>query len=59
MNGEARDPLGPYKVLEVYHPGLGLEGVLVVDNVAAGPAIGGLRLATDVTVDECRRLARV
>jgi glutamate dehydrogenase (NAD(P)+) len=58
MNGEVRDPLGPCKVIEICQPELGLEGVLVVDNVAAGPAIGGLRLAADVTVDECRRLAR-
>jgi len=30
----------------------------VVDNVAAGPAIGGVRMATDVTAAECFRLAR-
>ncbi|MEQ8652081.1 MAG: Glu/Leu/Phe/Val dehydrogenase [Kiloniellales bacterium] len=32
--------------------------ILVVDNVAAGPAIGGLRMAEDVTTEECFRLAR-
>ncbi len=53
-----RDTLGPLKVIEVHEPGLGLDGVLVVDNVAAGPAIGGLRMAADVTVEECFRLAR-
>ena len=37
---------------------LGLRAVLVVDNVARGPAIGGLRMAPDVTVEECARLAR-
>jgi glutamate dehydrogenase (NAD(P)+) len=52
------DPLGPAKVVHVYEPAVGLEAVLVVDNVARGPSIGGLRMAPDVTVDECARLAR-
>ena len=30
----------------------------MVDNVARGPAIGGLRMAPDVTTEECFRLAR-
>jgi glutamate dehydrogenase (NAD(P)+) len=29
-----------------------------VDNVATGPSIGGLRMAPDVSVQECARLAR-
>ena len=52
------DSLGPAKVIHVYQPHLGLKGVLVVDNVAIGPAIGGLRMATDVSAVECFRLAR-
>jgi glutamate dehydrogenase (NAD(P)+) len=52
------DDLGPAKVIEVREPGLGLKAALVVDNVACGPAIGGLRMAPDVTVEECARLAR-
>jgi glutamate dehydrogenase/leucine dehydrogenase len=32
--------------------------VVVVDNVAMGPAIGGVRMAADATVEECFRLAR-
>lgn len=52
------DGLGPAKVLHVQQPALGLRAVLVVDNVAAGPAIGGLRMAPDVTTTECVRLAR-
>jgi glutamate dehydrogenase (NAD(P)+) len=32
--------------------------VLVVDNVAGGPSIGGLRMAPDVSTEECARLAR-
>jgi glutamate dehydrogenase (NAD(P)+) len=52
------DPLGPVKVVHVSEPSLGLRAVLVVDNVARGPAVGGLRMAPDVSVDECMRLAR-
>ena len=35
------DPLGPARVIHVHEPSVGLKGTLVVDNVAAGPAIGG------------------
>jgi glutamate dehydrogenase (NAD(P)+) len=52
------DELGPAKIIRVHVPAAGLEGVLVVDNVAAGPAIGGMRIAPDVTTAECMRLAR-
>ncbi len=52
------DDLGPSKIIHVYEPSLGLKGILVVDNVAAGPSIGGVRMAKDVTVEECFRLAR-
>ena len=55
---EIGDDLGPNRVINVWQPSIGLEGVLVVDNVAAGPSIGGLRMAEDVTVEECLRLAR-
>jgi glutamate dehydrogenase (NAD(P)+) len=52
------DDLGPAKIIQVHEPTLGVEGVLVVDNVACGPSIGGLRMAPDVGVEECARLAR-
>ena len=52
------DELGPAKTIHVYEPSRNLKGVLVVDNVAAGPSIGGLRMAPDVGVEECARLAR-
>lgn len=52
------DSLGPLKVIHVHEPSLSLKGVLVVDNVAAGPSIGGLRMAPDVSARECFRLAR-
>jgi glutamate dehydrogenase (NAD(P)+) len=52
------DDLGPKRIIHVHEPTLGLHGTLVVDNVAAGPSIGGLRMATDVSTEECFRLAR-
>jgi glutamate dehydrogenase (NAD(P)+) len=52
------DDLGPAKVILVQEAGLQLRGALVIDNVARGPAIGGLRMAPDVSVEECFRLAR-
>ena len=52
------DDLGPAKVILIHEPVCGLKAVLVVDNVAAGPSIGGLRMAQDVSVEECFRLAR-
>ena len=55
---EFADDLGPEKVIEIYDPAVGLRAILVVDNVAAGPAIGGVRMAGDVDARECFRLAR-
>jgi len=52
------DQFGPAKVIHIYEPALDLKAVLVVDNVAAGPAIGGVRMAPDVSTEECFRLAR-
>lgn len=52
------DELGPLKVIHVHEPSIGLRAVLVVDNVAKGPSIGGIRMAVDVTTEECARLAR-
>ncbi|MCG7199924.1 Glu/Leu/Phe/Val dehydrogenase [Marinobacter pelagius] len=52
------DELGPAKVLHIHVPRVGLKAILVVDNVAAGPSIGGVRMAPDVSLTECARLAR-
>ena len=52
------DELGPAKVIHIHEPRTGLKAVLVVDNVAAGPSIGGVRMAPDVSTAECFRLAR-
>jgi glutamate dehydrogenase (NAD(P)+) len=55
---EFADDLGPAKVIHLHEPTVGLRGILVVDNVATGPSIGGLRMASDVSLEECFRLAR-
>ncbi len=55
---EFADELGPLKVVHVHEPAVGLRAVLVVDNVASGPSIGGVRMAPDVSTAECCRLAR-
>lgn len=55
---EFADELGPLKVIHVHVPAIGLKAVLVVDNIARGPAIGGMRMASDVSTEECFRLAR-
>jgi len=52
------DELGPEKIVFLYEPRTKMKAVVVVDNVAAGPAIGGVRMASDVTATEVRRLAR-
>ncbi len=52
------DDLGPAKVIHITERSTGLRAVVVIDNVAAGPAIGGLRMSPEVTTDICFRLAR-
>jgi len=52
------DELGPAKLIHVREPAIGLHALVVVDNVACGPSVGGLRIAPDVSVEECCRLAR-
>lgn len=52
------DDIGPAKILHISTPSVGLRAIVVVDNVAAGPAIGGARMAPDVSLSECVRLAR-
>jgi glutamate dehydrogenase/leucine dehydrogenase len=52
------DEYGPEKIVYIYEPRCGLKALVVVDNVAAGPAIGGIRMAPDITTDEVFRLAR-
>ncbi len=52
------DKLGPAKIIQVYEPTIDLKAVLVIDNIAMGPAVGGIRMAPDVSIEECVRLAR-
>ena len=52
------DKFGPEKIIQVYEPSVNLKALLVIDNVSMGPAIGGIRLAPDVSIKECFRLAR-
>ena len=52
------DAFGPSRIIHIHRPTVGLKAVVVVDNTACGVAIGGVRMAPDVTVEECFRLAR-
>lgn len=52
------DGIGPERVVHLWNESAGLHAAVVVDNTACGPAIGGVRMATDVTIEECFRLAR-
>jgi len=52
------DDLGPEKIVYLHDPTSGLRAIVVVDNVACGPSIGGARMQPDVSVEECVRLAR-
>ena len=52
------DQLGPAQVIPIANEAIGLEGLVVIDNIALGPAMGGIRMARDVTAQEVRRLAR-
>jgi glutamate dehydrogenase (NAD(P)+) len=55
---DIEDDLGPSKLLWVRQQRFGLEAIVVIDNVACGPAIGGVRMASDITAAEVVRLAR-
>lgn len=55
---EFADELGPEKIIHLYEPRTRMKAIVVIDNVAAGPAIGGVRMSPDVTTTEVRRLAR-
>jgi glutamate dehydrogenase (NAD(P)+) len=52
------DDIGPEKIVYLRTPSVGLRAIVVIDNTAAGPAIGGTRMAPDVSALECFRLAR-
>lgn len=52
------DDFGPLKIIHLHEPSIHLKAILVVDNIARGPSIGGVRMAPDVSVEECIRMAR-
>ena len=52
------DELGPSRILLIREPAVGLQAFVVVDNVACGPSVGGIRMASNVTIGEVARLAR-
>jgi glutamate dehydrogenase (NAD(P)+) len=52
------DDLGPEKVVHIYEPKSKLRAIVVIDNISLGPAVGGCRMATDVSTQEVFRLAR-
>lgn len=52
------DEFGPEKVVHVVNHEAGLRAIVVIDNTATGPAIGGVRMAADADLRECARLAR-
>jgi glutamate dehydrogenase (NAD(P)+) len=52
------DALGPAKLVHIHRPAAGLKAVVAIDNLACGPALGGVRMAPDVSTEEAFRLAR-
>jgi glutamate dehydrogenase (NAD(P)+) len=52
------DDFGPARIIHICRPSLALKAIVVIDNIACGAAIGGVRMAPDVSVEECFRLAR-
>ncbi|MCL7413213.1 MAG: Glu/Leu/Phe/Val dehydrogenase [ANME-2 cluster archaeon] len=52
------DELGPELVVHISDVKTGLKAILVIDNTAAGPAMGGIRMSSEVTTVEVARLAR-
>jgi len=52
------DETGPEKVLEVYDPKTKMHGFTVIDNTRLGPGKGGIRMTSDISVDEVASLAR-
>lgn len=52
------DEWGPEKIVVVYDTRTKMKGMLVIDNTARGMGKGGCRMAPDVTLWDCFRLAR-
>ncbi len=52
------DKFGPEKILEVYDNKIRMHGFLVIDNTSLGIGKGGIRMTSNVTVEEIASLAR-
>ncbi len=52
------DRYGPEKILQIYQPATGSLGILIVDNTAFGPGLGGIYLSENVTVETAFEKAR-
>ena len=52
------DDWGPLKILHIHRAAAGLKAIVAIDNIACGPAVGGVRMAPDVSAEEAFRLAR-
>ncbi len=52
------DALGPSRIIHIRNAAVGLKAIVAIDNTSCGAAIGGVRMAPDVSVEECFRLAR-
>jgi glutamate dehydrogenase/leucine dehydrogenase len=58
MTEIAYDEIGPARVVQLYSAKEGVRALVVIDSTALGPAIGGVRMSPNVTVQEVCRLAR-
>ncbi|MCS7109567.1 MAG: Glu/Leu/Phe/Val dehydrogenase [Candidatus Micrarchaeota archaeon] len=54
----AFDSLGPEKIFIVYDKETGMKGCVVIDNTSLGIGKGGIRMTSNITVEEIFRLAR-
>jgi glutamate dehydrogenase (NAD(P)+) len=52
------DRFGPSRIIHIQRHSIGLKAIVVIDNTACGVSIGGVRMAGDVSLEECFRLAR-
>jgi len=52
------DEFGPARIIHIHRAAVPLRAVAVIDNTSCGTALGGVRMAPDVSTEECFRLAR-
>jgi glutamate dehydrogenase (NAD(P)+) len=52
------DSWGPAEVLQVYDPETNMQGILVIDNLAMGPGLGGIRISPSANPKEVFLRAR-